>query len=261
MAVTGFGGKVALVTGSSGIAAATARRLGAQGAAVCVVGIKAAEVAGLAAALTAAGTSAIGQVADLSSIEEAEAAFAACVTQLGTPDIVVAVAGGSGRRFGDGAIDQMSADAWTKTLELNATPVMTTARAGVNAMKEHGGSIVVVASVLAVSPAPPRFETHAYAAAKGAALSLVTSMAASYAPAGIRVNAVLPAVTDTPMAARAAEDAEIMAYLDKKQPLTGGLISADDVAALIVFLASDDARAITGQMIAVDAGWSVSQVT
>lgn len=253
-----LGGKVALITGSSGIAAATARRMVERGASVCVVGIDAGEVATLSAEL---GSSALGHVADLRSIEETDAAFAACTDRFGSPDLVVAVAGGSGRSFGDGAIDEMTREAWQETLDMNATPVMTAARAAVNAMKAHGGSIVIVSSVLATSPAPPRFETHAYAAAKGAALALVTSLAASYAGRGIRVNAVLPAATNTPMAARAATDPEIQDYLARKQPLTGGMIEADDVAALITFLSSDDARAITGQLIAVDGGWSVSQAT
>ncbi|MCP3972986.1 MAG: SDR family oxidoreductase [bacterium] len=253
-----LGGTVALITGSSGIAAATARRMSERDTSVCVVGIDPGEVAALVGEL---GEAALGHVADLRSIEETDAAFAACTERFGSPDVVVAVAGGSGRRFGDGAIDTMTDEAWQDTLSLNATPVMTTTRAAVSAMKTRGGSIIIVSSVLASSPAPPRFETHAYAAAKGAALALVTSLAASYAGHGIRVNAVLPAATNTPMAARAADDSEIQDYLARKQPLTGGMIEADDVAALITFLASDDARAITGQLIAVDGGWSVSQAT
>lgn len=251
-------GKVALVTGSSGIAAAAARRLVGDGAAVCVVGIAEPEVTALAAELGASGQ-AMGYHADLRSLEQADAAFAACTRDLGSPSVVVAVAGGSGRSHGDGAIENMTLQAWHDTLDLNATPVMTTARAAVRAMKAGGGSLIVVSSVLAVSPSPPRFETVAYAAAKGAALTLVTTLAASYASAGIRINAVLPAVTDTPMAARAAADAEVQAYLTAKQPLTRGMLDADDVAALVAFLASDESRAITGQHIAVDGGWSVTR--
>jgi len=253
-------GKVALVTGSSGIAAATAHRLVAAGALVCVVGIDGDEVTRLTDGLnqTVDGT-AVGRQADLRSVDQTDSAFAVCARDHGPLDIVVAVAGGSGRRFGDGPIHDMSAEAWSETFDLNTTPVMTTARAAVRAMADRGGSLVVVSSVLATSPAPPRFETHAYAAAKGAALALVTTLAASYASRRIRVNAVLPAVTDTPMAARAAADDEIRAYLRTKQPLTDGLIDAADVAALVAFLASDEARAITGQLIAVDGGWTVTQ--
>lgn len=259
--MSSLAGKVALVTGSSGIAAATARRLAQSGAAVCVVGIEADQVATLAGSLAEGGANAIGVEADLRTTEQTEAAFARCSERLGPPDIVVAVAGGSGRRFGDGPIGSLSLEAWRATFELNATPVMTTARAAIEAFQGRGGSLIIVSSVLALSPAPPQFETHAYAAAKGAALSLVKSLAASHAADGIRVNAVLPALTDTPMAQRAANDRAIQAYVAHKQPLVGGMLDPEDVAGPIVFLSSDEARAITGQLLAVDGGWSVSQAT
>lgn len=252
---------VVFVTGSSGIAAAAARRFAAAGAAVGVLGIDSAEVASLADSLRATGAAAFGATADLRSMEQTDAAFSICQGELGNPNAVVAVAGGSGRALGDGSIESLTLDGWHGTLDLNATPVMTTARAAIVAMRPTGGSLVIVSSVLAVSPAPPLFETHAYAAAKGAALAMVKSLAASYAADRLRVNAVLPAVTDTPMAKRAAADVAIQAYLAKKQPLVGGMLDPDDVAALILFLASDEARAITGQLIAVDGGWSVSQAT
>lgn len=227
---------------------------------MAVAGIDAGQVGDLEKDLNAVRDgSAIGLECDLRSLRQTDAAFAACERDLGPLDIVVAIAGGSGRPFGDGPIDKMTAEAWDETFGLNATPVMTTARAAIRAMAHRGGSLVVVSSVLAVAPAPPRFETHAYAAAKGAALALVKALAASYASQKIRVNAVMPAVTDTPMAARAAGDADIRAYLRAKQPLTDGIIATADVAALIAFLASDGARAITGQLIAVDGGWSVTQ--
>jgi NAD(P)-dependent dehydrogenase (short-subunit alcohol dehydrogenase family) len=253
--------KVALVTGSSGIGAAVARKLAEEGAAVCVVGIDGPQVSALAAQLAADGHRAVGIEADLRSTEQTDTAFAACTEHLGAPNVVVAVAGGSGRQFGDGPIHELSLEAWRATFELNATPVMSTARAAVRAMAGAGGSLVIVSSVLAVSPAPPRFETHSYAAAKGAALALVTSLASSYAPNGVRVNAVLPGATDTPMAARAAANEEIMSYLQAKQPLTRGMVSAEDVADAVVFLAGNGAQAITGQHIAVDGGWTVTQAT
>jgi NAD(P)-dependent dehydrogenase (short-subunit alcohol dehydrogenase family) len=226
-----------------------------------VVGINGTEVTNLVGELRDTGAVCMGEVADLRSIDETEAAFAACGSNLGPPDVAVAVAGGSGRRFGDGPIDQMTAEGWTETFALNATPVMTTARSAIAAMQGRGGSFVVVASVLAISPAPLHFETHAYAAAKGATLSLVKTLAASYAPDHIRVNAVLPAATETPMTARASRDERIQSYIARKQPLTDGMLDPDDIAGLVVFLSSDSARAITGQLIAVDGGWSVSQAT
>jgi len=253
-------GKVSLVTGSSGIAAATAAALAAEGSAVYVVGIDADDVEKLVATVASSDTPVLGRVADLRFVDQTEAAFDACLAEFGRLDNVVAIAGGSGRRHGDGPIDEMSQDAWDATLEMNLTPVMTTARSAVRAMRPSGGSLVIVSSVLALYPAPERFGTHAYAAAKGAALTLVRSLAASYLDCSVRVNAVLPAVTDTPMAARVAGDDGILSYLERKQPLTGGMLDAADVANVISFLCSDGARAITGQTIAVDGGWSVASV-
>ena len=112
-------------------------------------------------------------------------------------------------------------------------------------------------SVIASHPAPQHFATHAYAAAKGAISALMTSMAATYAPLGIRVNAIAPGLTDTPMAERARGDEEIRDFAMRKQPLAGPLIDPDEVAKAAVFLLSDEARTITGQLLNVDGGWSV----
>jgi NAD(P)-dependent dehydrogenase (short-subunit alcohol dehydrogenase family) len=120
------------------------------------------------------------------------------------------------------------------------------------------GSIVHLTSVTAYSPEPKNFATHAYAAAKGALISLTKAMAAYYAASGIRVNAIAPGVTRTPMSLRAQTDEKILALLKTKQPLAGSLIDPDDVARAALFLLSDSARYITGQVIGVDAGWEVS---
>jgi NAD(P)-dependent dehydrogenase (short-subunit alcohol dehydrogenase family) len=122
----------------------------------------------------------------------------------------------------------------------------------------RGGSIVLVTSVLATSPVPDMFATHAYAAIKGAEIALTTSMASYYAPMHIRVNAIAPGLVDTPMARRAATDPDIVSFTGRKQPLVGGLLDAGDIASAGLFLLSDEARAITGQTIAVDGGWSVT---
>lgn len=253
-----FHGKVTLITGSSGIAAATARRIAGEGGSVCIVGIEADAVAALSDELGGEAAGVIGVAADVRDGDQTDAAFATCLKRLGRLDAVVAAAGGSGRRFGDGPVHELTPDAWDATLRLNATPVMTTCGSAVRSMGDSGGAIVVVSSVLAMAPSAPRFETHAYAAAKGAAVALVRAMAASYAARSIRVNAVSPGVTDTPMAARAASDAELQSYIRAKQPLTDGMVRPEAVAAAIAFLASPDADAITGQVVAVDGGWTVS---
>jgi NAD(P)-dependent dehydrogenase (short-subunit alcohol dehydrogenase family) len=123
------------------------------------------------------------------------------------------------------------------------------------------GAILNMGSVTSTSPSPTHFATHAYAAAKGAIAALTRTMAATYAPARIRVNAVAPAVTRTPMATRAADDPDIVAFLAWKQPLVGGLLEPEHVAGAAAFLLSRDALAITGQVLDVDAGWSVTDAS
>ena len=116
-------------------------------------------------------------------------------------------------------------------------------------------------SVTTTDPAPELFATHAYAAAKGALTALMTTMAATYAPEGIRVNIVAPSLTQTPMAQRAADDPAILAYARRKQPLAGEMLDPDEVAQAAIYFLSDESRAVTGQMLKVDGGWSVMSVS
>jgi NAD(P)-dependent dehydrogenase (short-subunit alcohol dehydrogenase family) len=117
-----------------------------------------------------------------------------------------------------------------------------------------------MASVLAFSPEPRHFATHAYAAGKGGAIAMTRSMAAHYAPGKIRVNAIAPGLVRTPMSQRAQASPELQEFVARKQPLAAGMVEADDVARAALFLLSDEARAITGQVLTVDAGWSVTGV-
>jgi len=117
-----------------------------------------------------------------------------------------------------------------------------------------------VSSVLADHPSPDLFGTHAYAVAKGAQLALVRTTAAAYAPDNIRINAIAPSVVVTPMSMRAQDDAAVMAYTEKKQPLSGGFLDPEPVAAAAAYLLSAEADAVTGQVLAVDGGWGVTEV-
>ena len=171
------------------------------------------------ARIRAAGGTADATAADLTDEAEVEAAVAACVEACGRIDGLLSVAGGSGRRFGDGPIHELTAEGWDRTLALNLRSQALVSRAVVRRMlaqapRDRGarGAIVLVSSVLATHPVPELFATHAYAAAKGAIVSLALAMAAAYARDGIRVNVLAPGLTDTPMAARAAADPATVAF-------------------------------------------------
>lgn len=258
-------GRGAIVTGSSGIAAAAAHLFAAEGARVVVIGRNVEGCRALCASIGAAGGDAGYALADLEDSAAAEVAVAAAAERLGRIDALFNVAGGSGRRFGDARIDAITPEGWERTLALNLTTHVTATAPVVRRMLAQDpdgaggrGAIVHMTSILAFAPDPELFPTHAYAAAKGAIVSLTTAMAAAYVRDGIRVNAVAPALVTTPMSARARGDDATVSFAARRQPLTGGFMEADAVAQAALFLLAPESRAITGQVLRVDGGWSVT---
>lgn len=251
--------KSIVVTGATGIAAAGARRASAEGARIFVVSLDEDDCRGLVNDIEGEGGVASYVVANLTIEAEAVSAFEEAVGFLGAIDGIFAVAGASGRRFGDGPAHEVTLSAWAKTLEINTHPMFLATRLAIENMRGRGGSVVVVSSVLAESPSPQLFATHAYAAAKGAANSYVRATASHYASDGIRVNAIAPGLVRTPMSARAAAEPETVEYAKRKQPLAEGFLEPEHVADVAVFLLSDETSQITGQVIDVDGGWSVTE--
>lgn len=250
-------GKRIVVTGATGIAAAGASLFDAYGAEVFVISKEASECRAIAGELGCGWAA-----ADLTEETDTEAAFAEAEAALGGLDGLFAVAGGSGRSVGDGPLHEIPLSGWDTTIAMNLTTTFLSVREAIRNMLDHGGggSVVVTSSVLALDPSPRFFATHAYSSAKGAQLSLVRASAAKYATEGIRVNALAPGLVATPMAKRAAGDPRIVEYASGKQPLVDGLLEPVAIAEAAAFLLSDSSRAITGQIIEVDGGWSVSEV-
>lgn len=253
--------KIVLITGSTGIAAATARQAVAEGACVFITSRTEKNCAALAGELGAAYCA-----ADLTREEEVEEAVGACVRQWGRIDALFNVAGISGRRFGDGPLHECTLEGWETTLDANLKSMFLTCRSVLRQMlaqppaaSGQRGAILNMASVLAFAPQPRFFASHAYAASKGAIISMSKAMAAYYAPHQIRVNAIAPALVRTPMSQRAQEDEQIMDFMRHKQPLSEGMMEAEDLAEAAVFLLGDGARMISGEVLTVDAGWCVSE--
>ncbi len=172
------------------------------------------------------------------------------------------VAGGSGRKWGDGPLDKITLEGWNKTMELNLTSMMLSNQAMISYFLEHKkeGAILNMGSVLGFSPSPKHFTTHAYAASKSAIIGFSKSIAAYYAEHNIRVNVIAPSLFLTPMAKRAAEDVEILSFIKTKQPLDGGRPGAsEDINNAVLMFLHPDSKFITGQVLAVDGGWSISE--
>lgn len=247
-------GQVWMITGASGIGAATARLAAVYGAKVFVCGLEEADCRQLAAECGGG-----YHRGDLSVPAEAEKAVARCITELGPIDALFNVAGASGRKYGDGPLHLISEHGWERTLDVNLKTMFLVSRSVLRRMVvREGGAILNMASVTAYAPEPKHFATHAYAAAKGAVISMTKAMASYYAPHHIRVNAIAPGLVKTPMSLRAQTDENILAQMRLKQPLAGTLLEPDEIARAAVFLLGPGAGMITGQVLGVDAGWEVS---
>lgn len=254
-----------VVGGTTGIGFETARLFLANGAKVLISGRD--DGKGGSAEAELAGAGPVKFVAcDATSEREVDELFAAADAFLGRLDILFHVAGISGRKYGDGPLHECTADGWDAVMGNNVRSMFLSNRAAVRRMlhqpaDEVGlrGTVLNMGSVLGWSASPKFFGTHAYAASKSAIIGYSQAVAAYYAPRGIRVNVLAPGLIDTPMSARPCGDPEIRDYIRTKQPLTGAPGLPQDCAAAALSLCEPASRFITGVVLPVDGGWSVSE--
>lgn len=251
--------KIVIIGGTTGLGLSAAKAFTKAGASIVVVGRNEESVQ---AAKKELGANAEAIAGYASQPETAAHAIEICLHKFGGFDGLYHVAGGSGRKMGDGPLHELTLDGWNKTLELNLTSLMLSNKAAVKKFLElqKGGIILNMGSVLGYSPSPQYFTTHAYAAAKSAIIGFSKSVAAYYAKDNIRINVIAPALVETPMAQRAANDDAILSFIKTKQPLDGGRIGKpEDLDGLAIYFMSDQSRFTTGQVIAVDGGWEISE--
>jgi len=250
--------KIAIVTGGgSGIGRATAQMFAAEGAQIIILDIDADSAAQTLASLNGPhpGSS---RILDATDAPQVASVIDSVVSDYGRIDILVNVAGGSGRKWGDGPTDSCSIDGWHKTLALNLDSLFYCCKYTLQQMlTQEKGVIVNISSVLGLVGGDDDFATHAYATSKGGIISLTRSIASYYAPRGIRANVICPGLIATPMSKRAQESEHIRARLPQLQPLTGDFGAPGDVAQAALYLASDAASFVTGAILTVDGGWTV----
>jgi NAD(P)-dependent dehydrogenase (short-subunit alcohol dehydrogenase family) len=170
-------------------------------------------------------------------------------------DILVNTAGISGRRLGDGPVDECTEGAWDAVLETNLKSVFLCCKHAIPKLRAAGGGAIVnVSSVLGLVGGDVDFATHAYAASKAGIIGLSRAIAVHYARDGIRCNVVAPGLVATPMSERAQRDESIRSRLAELQPLTADFGSPEDVAGAVLYLAT--AGFVTGAVLTVDGGWT-----
>ena len=252
------GKSIVVIGGTTGIGLSASEAFTREGANVVAIGRNSESAARASGKLKQA----VISTGDATLPGVAEKAIAECIAHFGSFDGLYHVAGGSGRKQGDGPLHEITKEGWDFTLSLNLTSLMLSNQAAVKAFisQGKGGSILNMGSVLGYSPSPKYFATHAYAAAKAAAIGFTRSIASYYSSQNIRINLLAPALVETPMAQRAANDETILAFIRTKQPLEGGRIGVpSDLDGAAIYFMSDHSKFTTGQVLTVDGGWSISE--
>ncbi|CAN5405521.1 SDR family NAD(P)-dependent oxidoreductase [soil metagenome] len=256
--------RIVIIGGTTGLGLSAARALVAGGASVVIVG-RSADSMDRAVDTLAAPERVRGARGDATDPSTADTAVALAVSEFGALDALYHVAGGSGRSRGDGPLHELSDNGLAYTLDLNLRSLVFSNRAAVRQFRcqdpaGRGGAILNMGSVLGHSPSPAFFGSHAYAACKSAAVGFTRSVAAYYAKDNIRANVIAPALVETPMSERASNDLAIQSFIRSKQPLQGGRNGwASDLDAAALLLLSPAGAWITGQVLSVDGGWSVTE--
>ena len=241
-------GKVAVVTGASkGIGAAIAEKLASSGASVVVNYAKSGtEAEALVRKIRNGGSRAVAVQADLSKPAEAEKLFQRALKEFGRVDILVNNAGAY-EFFPLSSIEEGHFD---RLFDLNVKGLLFATKQAAAAFADSGGSIINISSVVSTSPKP---NGSVYSATKAAVDAITKSLAIELGPKKILVNSVLPGVTETE-GLQAAPQAEFFRNYAVSQTPLGRVGQPADIAGVVAFLASDDAKWITGQLITASGG-------
>ena len=249
--MTRLSGKVALITGGgTGIGRACALQFSREGARVAVAGRRREPLAAVVAEIQAAGGQALSASCDVAKSEQVERTIREVVAQFGALHVLVNNAG----ILHVGSIEETSEAEWDRLMDVDLKGVFLVSRAALPELRKSGGAIVNIGSVLGLVGMKKR---AAYAAAKGGVTMLTKAMALDHAQEGIRVNCICPAIVETDLVQTIlsqAPDRVAAVRLRTAQIPLGRMGKPEDVAALAVFLASEESSWLTGAAIALDGG-------
>lgn len=246
-----FEDTVLFATGAaSGLGAATARRFAGEGARVVVADIDGAAAEEVAAALP----DALAVTVDTSDSTSVRSAIAAALSRYERIDVIFNNAGIEGRQQ---PLHEMAADNWHQVTAVNGDGIFFVMKHGIDAMLRRGGGVVINTSSTAGLIGQENISPYTFT--KAGIVGLTRAAAVEYAARGIRVNAVAPTVVMTPLVRRfidaAPDPAEMHERLASFNPMPG-IPEPEDVAGVVAFLASDDARWITGVTVPIDGGYT-----
>lgn len=249
-----FEGRVAIVTGGgAGAGLATATRLGAEGASVVIADIASDAATAAAEGIVAQGGTAAAVHADVAQEDSVREMVAAALERFGRLDILHNNAALQRTDPPDGDLVDLDLGVWNAKMSVNAGGAMLGCKHAVPAMRTSGGGVIVnMASVSGLVGV----DTHAaYGASKAAIIGLTRYVATMYGRDGIRCNAVAPGLILTEAIRTAMSERQLAEYAAER--LLPWAATPEDIAGVVVWLASDEARCITGQTIVVDSGTTV----
>ncbi|MEM9388381.1 MAG: SDR family NAD(P)-dependent oxidoreductase [Pseudomonadota bacterium] len=244
--------KRALVTGAAaGIGRAVVEHLGKANCQVMLVDIDEGQLASVGRELTAAGHDIALHRASVAEPDSVAGAFSAMDERYGGIDILVNNAGVTG----NSPVDELTFEFWQRVLSVNQTGCFLCAQAAGKRMREQGAGVIVnLSSIYGLVAAPHRM---AYAATKAAVAMMTKCLAVEWAEDGVRVNCVAPGYVETPGTQQLAQVGKLdLEALQRRTPQQR-LATPDDIASAIVTLCDDKLAHVTGQVLAVDGGWSV----
>ena len=244
-------GKSCVITGAAyGIGRATAVRFAQEGARLVLTDIQAEPLRALADDLLNSGAEVVTVVGDVSVEEDAQRMIQAAIDTYGTLDVLVANAG----IIPLGDVIESSVDDWDRVMAVDGRGMWLTCKYAIQAMREHGGAIVCLSSISGLAG---QKRQSTYGPAKYVATGITKHLAVEWADKGIRINAVAPGTIRTERVKQLPDEPggkEYLAAIEKMHPMAR-IGEPEEVAAAILFLASDDASFITGAVLPVDGGY------